>query len=104
MKSNVAALVPLALAGTALGAAVPSGKTSCQDLWTEAPKHLPSLEVYYADDVAAGTNFTTPYATPAYPQAVPEVPAFCRFGAYIHTSNSSKVRCASLLSLRGRSI
>ncbi|BGP21360.1 feruloyl esterase-like protein [Rhodotorula toruloides] len=92
MKSTIASLVPLALAGSALGAALPSGKTSCHDLWTKAPKHLPSLEVYYANDVAAGTNFTTPYATPAYPQPVPDVPAFCRFGAYIHTSNSSKVQ------------
>lgn len=35
----------------------------------------------------AGTNFTTPYMTASYPSPVPDMPAVCRFGAYIHTSN-----------------
>ena len=32
------------------------------------------------------------WSTPAYPAAVPDLPAFCRFGGYIHTSNTSKVQ------------
>ena len=109
------ALLPLGLVGSTYAAAIKSA--SCADLWNKAPELLSNLEVYVAQDypgpfthslcarpkleltlyyvlVAAGTNFTAEpaYASPAYPQAVPDLPAFCRFGAYIHTSNSSKVR------------
>jgi len=117
------ALLPLGLVGSTYAAAIKSA--SCADLWNKAPELLSNLEVYVAQDypgpfthslcarpkleltlyyvlVAAGTNFTAEpaYASPAYPQAVPDLPAFCRFGAYIHTSKSSKVRrCRSLSSL-----
>ncbi|GAA5925114.1 hypothetical protein JCM3775_006370 [Rhodotorula graminis] len=86
------ALLPLGLAASTYAAAIKSTSASCSDLWNVAPKLLSNLEVYVAQDYAAGTNFSTPYATPAYPQAVPDMPAFCRFGAYIHTSNASKVQ------------
>ncbi|BGP41559.1 hypothetical protein JCM10449v2_005550 [Rhodotorula kratochvilovae] len=84
------ALLPLALAGTTYAAAVKS--TACSDLWNKAPAVLSNLEIYAVQDYPDGTNFTTNWTTPAYPQPVPELPAFCRFGAYIHTSNSSKVQ------------
>ena len=115
MRITTCAILPLALAGCARAAAVKA--TACSDLWDFAPKLLANLEVYAARDYpgaflhlardratstdgrphspsAAGTNFTAEpaAASPAYPQAVPDLPAFCRFGAYIHTSNSSKVR------------
>ncbi|BGP44472.1 hypothetical protein JCM10450v2_000286 [Rhodotorula kratochvilovae] len=57
-----------------------------------APKRLENLEVYIAEDVPEGTNLTTKWATVAYPDAVPDLPAFCRFGGFIHTSNVSKVQ------------
>lgn len=38
-----------------------------------------------------GTTFTEPTAILGYNSPLPNMPAFCRFGAYIHTSNTSKV-------------
>ncbi|GAA5898113.1 hypothetical protein JCM8208_000157 [Rhodotorula glutinis] len=92
MRITACALLPLALASCARAAAVKA--KSCSDLWDVAPKLLADLEVYVARGYPAGTNFTAEpaAASPAYPQAVPDLPAFCRFGAYIHTSNSSKVQ------------
>ncbi|GAA5888806.1 hypothetical protein JCM6882_002860 [Rhodosporidiobolus microsporus] len=83
-------LLPLAFAGGAYSAAV--SKNVCHDLWEKAPQLLPDLEVYYAGDYPAGTNFTTEYASVAYPDAVPDLPAFCRFGAWIHTSPGNRVQ------------
>ncbi|GAA5838204.1 hypothetical protein JCM9279_004155 [Rhodotorula babjevae] len=93
MRTSPTLLLPLALAGSTVHAAAIKS-SSCADLWNWAPKLLSDLEVYVAQDYPAGTNFTAEpaYASPAYPQAVPDLPAFCRFGAYIHTSNSSKVQ------------
>ncbi|GAA5820526.1 hypothetical protein JCM3770_002286 [Rhodotorula araucariae] len=85
------AVIPLALAGYASAAAV-SSRLSCGDLWNEAPKRLENLEVYIAEDYPEGTNLTTKWATVAYPDPVPDLPAFCRFGGFIHTSNISKVQ------------
>lgn len=66
---------------------------------TQASRVLPladtSLEAGLTDALScstAGTNFTTKYATASYPAPVPDMPEFCRFGAYFHTSNISKVR------------
>ncbi|GAA6038591.1 hypothetical protein JCM8097_009436 [Rhodosporidiobolus ruineniae] len=85
-------LLPLALASGAYAAAI-SGGTSCHDLWEKAPQLLSDLEVYVAQDYPAGTNFTDPdWQTVAYPDAVPDLIAFCRFGALIHTSNTSRVQ------------
>ncbi|GAA5827212.1 hypothetical protein JCM11251_001171 [Rhodosporidiobolus azoricus] len=87
----VAALAPIALAGSTLALAF--SKDACHDLWEKAPKMLPDLEVYYAGSYAAGTNFSDPqWQSVAYPAAVPELPEFCRFGALIHTSNMSRVQ------------
>ncbi|GAA5936110.1 uncharacterized protein JCM15063_002712 [Sporobolomyces koalae] len=79
--------------------AVPRTKrwaTPCAELWATAPELLQNLEVYVAQDYPAGTNFTSAdwgqYGSPAYPTPVPNLPDFCRFGAYIHTSNESKVQ------------
>ncbi|GAA5981994.1 hypothetical protein JCM5350_000606, partial [Sporobolomyces pararoseus] len=79
--------------------AVPRTKrwsSPCAELWATAPKLLSNLEVYAAQDYPAGTNFTAAdwgqYGSPAYPNPVPGLPAFCRFGAWIHTSNMSKVQ------------
>ena len=51
-------------------------------------------DLLHAHIFAAG--YTLPanstWSTPAYPAAVPDLPAFCRFGGYIHTSNMSKVQ------------
>jgi len=116
MRATSTLLLPLAFAGSTYAAAVKSS-SSCFDLWDQAPKLIPNLEVYVAKtypgkpgllpladasleagltDVlscsTAGTNFTTKYATASYPAPVPDMPEFCRFGAYFHTSNISKVR------------
>ncbi|KAG8684858.1 hypothetical protein FRC09_015100, partial [Ceratobasidium sp. 395] len=40
----------------------------------------------------ANVTFSTPDASPAYPQPVPGLPEFCRFGAEFNTSKSSKFR------------
>ncbi|GJN89690.1 hypothetical protein Rhopal_002677-T1 [Rhodotorula paludigena] len=54
---------------------------------------LEALEVYEVQDYVDGVaNFTTNWSTPAYPAPVLDLPPFCRLGAYIHTSNSSKVQ------------
>ncbi|GAA5855137.1 hypothetical protein JCM8547_002395 [Rhodosporidiobolus lusitaniae] len=96
------ALLPLSLAGGAFSAAISprnndgggggGSAISCHDLWEKAPQILPDLEVYYAGDYEAGTNFTTEYATVAYPDAVPDLAAFCRFGAWIHTPGDNRVQ------------
>ncbi|GAA6002650.1 hypothetical protein JCM10207_007610 [Rhodosporidiobolus poonsookiae] len=87
------ALLPLAFASGALAAAISTrSSSSCHDLWEAAPKILPSLEVYWADRYTNG-NFSDPeYQSVAYPAAVPDLPDFCRFGAWIHTSNRTKVQ------------
>ncbi|GAA5990883.1 hypothetical protein JCM10908_000063 [Rhodotorula pacifica] len=96
MRLTTSAIFALTLASSSLAAVVPRWHyaLSCADLWEAAPKMLPDLEVYIAEDVPAG--YTLPanstWSTPAYPAAVPDLPAFCRFGAYIHTSNTSKVQ------------
>ncbi|GAA5825467.1 hypothetical protein JCM5353_005313 [Sporobolomyces roseus] len=84
---------------TAQASAVPKQRrwgSACQELWKTAPELLPNLEVYAAQNYPAGTNFSASdwgeYGSPAYPTAVPDLPDFCRFGAYIHTSNMSKVQ------------
>ncbi|GAA6019183.1 hypothetical protein JCM11491_001408 [Sporobolomyces phaffii] len=90
----------VSLATTIVAAsAVPRTKrwdSPCAELWATGPKLLSELEVYVAQDYPAGTNFTAAdwgqYGSPAYPNPVPDLPAFCRFGAFIHTSNSSKVQ------------
>lgn len=40
----------------------------------------------------ANVTFSTPDASPSYPQPVPDLPEFCRFGAEFNTSKISKVR------------
>ncbi|POY75338.1 hypothetical protein BMF94_1566 [Rhodotorula taiwanensis] len=96
MRFTIVSLAALSLASSSLAAVVPRWHyaLSCSDLWQAAPKMLPNLEVYIAEDVAAGSTLpaNSPFSTPAYNQAVPDLPAFCRFGAYIHTSNMSKVQ------------
>ncbi|GAA5934647.1 hypothetical protein JCM10213_002042 [Rhodosporidiobolus nylandii] len=83
------ALAPLAFASSALSAAVKTD--TCADLWTTAPSLLPDLEVYKAEKISG--NFCDPeYQSVAYPAAVPELPSLCRFGAWIHTSNRTKVQ------------
>ncbi|KAL8283907.1 hypothetical protein RQP46_005339 [Phenoliferia psychrophenolica] len=65
---------------------------ACADLWRVAPTLLPSLEVYVAQSYPANTTFSTPFASVGYKTPVPNLSAFCRFGAYIHTSNTSKTQ------------
>ncbi|GAA6043245.1 hypothetical protein JCM8097_008483 [Rhodosporidiobolus ruineniae] len=85
-------LLQLSFASGILAAAVSSG-TTCHDLWEKAPQLLPDLEVYAAQDYPAGTNFTDPeWQSVGYPAAVPDLSAFCRFGALIHTSNRTRVQ------------
>ncbi|GAA5869357.1 hypothetical protein JCM16303_000440 [Sporobolomyces ruberrimus] len=87
------------LATTTRASAVPKTKrwdSPCAELWATAPKLLSNLEVYVAQEYPAGTNFTSAdwgdYGSIAYATPVPDLPEFCRFGAYIHTSNMSKVQ------------
>ncbi|GAA5873083.1 hypothetical protein JCM3774_000334 [Rhodotorula dairenensis] len=96
MRFTTLSLACVTFASSALSAVVPRWQhaLSCHDLWNAAPAMLPDLEVYLAEDVAEGTTLpaNSEWSTPAYNAAVPDLPAFCRFGAYIHTSNSSKVQ------------
>ena len=133
MRFTTTMIFSLSLAGSSLAAVVPRWHyaLSCSDLWEAAPKMLPDLEVYIADDVPGqskrffslvssfwtlahrslpssfpfayllythifAAGYTLPanstWSTPAYPAAVSDLPAFCRFGGYIHTSNMSKVQ------------
>lgn len=87
-------MIPLVilLLGSYARAAPTTLAGSCSALWQVAPSLLSSLEVYVAQDYAANTTFSTPFASPAYNEAVPNLAAFCRFGAYIHTSNTSKTQ------------
>ncbi|KAI5474312.1 hypothetical protein MNV49_003621 [Pseudohyphozyma bogoriensis] len=70
----------LALVASAVAAPAPS---ACGGLWDAAPKLLSDLEVYVAQEYAAIVGYNSP---------VTNLSSFCRFGAYIHTSNSSKVQ------------
>ncbi|GJN92136.1 hypothetical protein Rhopal_005166-T1 [Rhodotorula paludigena] len=92
MHSLLSTMLPLAAAAGYASAAAISAGSSCHDLWEVAPKLLSDLEVYIAQDYPAGTNLTTKWATIAYPQPVPNLPDFCRFGAFIHTSEQNKVQ------------
>ena len=116
MRLTTTSILSLSLAYSSLAAVVPRWHyaLSCSDLWEAAPKMLPDLEVYIAenvpgksrlklplakalpDAVISAAGYTLPanstWSTPAYPAAVPDLPAFCRFGGYIHTSNTSKVQ------------
>ncbi|GAA5855099.1 hypothetical protein JCM8547_002379 [Rhodosporidiobolus lusitaniae] len=89
-------LLPLSLASGALGAAISprNNRGACNDLWEKAPQLLPDLEVYYAAEYEAGTTFnaTGEAFSIAYPAAVPDLPAFCRFGGWIHTAGDNRVQ------------
>lgn len=54
MRSQVATLLALSAAGSSLAAVVPRWQhaLTCADLWEVAPKMLPDLQVYIAEDVA----------------------------------------------------
>lgn len=78
-------------AGNGTGSAL-----NCSALWDSLPKLLPNLTIETASDLAAGTNFTpstfvSAEQAIAYPRYAPNLPAICRLGAYITTSNISKV-------------
>ncbi|GAA6061897.1 hypothetical protein JCM10212_004715 [Sporobolomyces blumeae] len=96
--ATVALVAALWSSHEASASAVPSRRWSspCAELWATGPKLLSNLEVYAAQDYPANTNFSAAdwgqYGSPAYPKPVPGLPEFCRFGAFIHTSNETKVQ------------
>jgi hypothetical protein len=53
MRLTTTSILSLSLAGSSLAAVVPRWHyaLSCSDLWEAAPKMLPDLEVYIAEDV-----------------------------------------------------
>ncbi|ORY89735.1 Tannase/feruloyl esterase [Leucosporidium creatinivorum] len=77
-------LLRTAIAASAAASALAAPTTNrCAELWELAPKNLADLQVYVAQEYPAIEGYSSP---------VPNLPAFCRFGAFIHTSNMSAVR------------
>lgn len=64
----------------------------CPGLFNASKAVIPGLNPYVAAVHPANVTFSTPDAGPAYPQPVPDLPEFCRFGADFNTSKVSKVR------------
>ncbi|KAL8292057.1 hypothetical protein RQP46_001523 [Phenoliferia psychrophenolica] len=80
-------------AASANQAKVPrSSHIACADLKDIAATLYPSLEVYAAESYPANSTFSTPTATAGYNTPVPNLAAFCRFGADFNTSSTSKVQ------------
>ncbi|KAF8602339.1 tannase and feruloyl esterase [Ceratobasidium sp. AG-I] len=64
----------------------------CPGLFNASRVLIPNLNPYVAAVHPANVTFSTPDTSPAYPQPVPDLPEFCRFGAEFNTSKVSKVR------------
>ncbi|CAE6437042.1 unnamed protein product [Rhizoctonia solani] len=64
----------------------------CSSLFVESKSLIPGLQPYSVQSYPAGTTFSTPDASPRYNSPVPNLTAFCRFGAEYNTSTSSKFR------------
>ncbi|CAE6404167.1 unnamed protein product, partial [Rhizoctonia solani] len=65
---------------------------NCSGLLSESKNLIPELQPYAAQQYEAGTTFSTSDASPAYNTPVPDLEAFCRFGAEYNTSATSKFR------------
>ncbi|KAK4701386.1 feruloyl esterase, partial [Phenoliferia sp. Uapishka_3] len=79
-----------------------SHPVTCESLLEVATTLVPNITPYVAQDYPANTTFSTPYASPSYETPVPDLPAFCRFGAFIKTSSESKVLFYVELDYRGQ--
>ncbi|QRW22252.1 feruloyl esterase B [Rhizoctonia solani] len=64
----------------------------CSSLLANSKSLIPGLQPYSAQYYSAGTTFSTPDASPRYNTPVPNLSAFCRFGAEFNTSTDSKFR------------
>ncbi|KAF8602378.1 tannase and feruloyl esterase [Ceratobasidium sp. AG-I] len=65
---------------------------NCSALLDASTALILGLNPYVAAIHPANVTFSTPDASPSYPQPVPDLPEFCRFGAEFNTSKISKVR------------
>ncbi|KAG8691555.1 hypothetical protein FRC11_001234, partial [Ceratobasidium sp. 423] len=77
----------LAVVTRAVDAAV-----DCSALLSGSRALIPNLEPYVAQSYSAGSTFSTLDASPAYNSPVPNLAAFCRFGANYNTSTTSRFR------------
>ncbi|QRV94818.1 feruloyl esterase B [Ceratobasidium sp. AG-Ba] len=64
----------------------------CPGLLNKSKTLISGLNPYVSAVHPANVTFSTPDAGPAYPQPVPDLPEFCRFGAEYNTSKTSKFR------------
>ncbi|CCO29836.1 hypothetical protein BN14_03857 [Rhizoctonia solani AG-1 IB] len=64
----------------------------CSSLLVDSKSLIPGLQPYFAQSYPAGTTFSTPDASVRYNTPVPNLTAFCRFGAEYNTSTNSKFR------------
>ncbi|CAE6416768.1 unnamed protein product [Rhizoctonia solani] len=62
----------------------------CSSLLTDSKSLISGLQPYAAQSYPTGTTFSTPDASPLYNSPVPNLIAFCRFGAEYNTSATSK--------------
>ncbi|KAG8718575.1 hypothetical protein FRC08_004943 [Ceratobasidium sp. 394] len=69
-----------------------ANKLDCPGLFNSSKALINGLKPYVATIHPANVTFSTPDASPAYPQPVPDLPEFCRFGAEFNTSKISKFR------------
>ncbi|KAG8737319.1 hypothetical protein FRC10_008359, partial [Ceratobasidium sp. 414] len=69
-----------------------ANKLDCPGLFDSSKTLINGLKPYVAAIHPANVTFSTPDASPAYPQPVPDLPEFCRFGAEFNTSKTSKFR------------
>ncbi|CAE6512513.1 unnamed protein product, partial [Rhizoctonia solani] len=63
----------------------------CAGLFKDAPTLVQGLKPFVAEIHPANVTFV-PVGNPAYPDPVPDLPEFCRFGAEYNTSSTSKFR------------
>ncbi|EUC56725.1 feruloyl esterase B [Rhizoctonia solani AG-3 Rhs1AP] len=63
----------------------------CEGLLSSSQTLVKGLKPYVAQIHPANVTFV-PVANPAYPQPVPDLPEFCRFGTDYNTSSTSKFR------------
>lgn len=67
---------------------------SCADLRNRAADLIPGYpaQIYAANWYPNNSTFSTPEAIPEYSQPVPNLPEFCRFGAYFNTTSKTRVQ------------
>jgi len=79
----------LSLAATRAIAA-PAADAACSALWNQMPTQIANLTITVAEAYADNSTFVSDVPYPTNPNVTTGLPAFCRFGAYVGTSDISE--------------